>query len=50
MANLLGDTHLNSEQETYVQDVKHAADVLHGLISDILDLSKIEAGQMEVVI
>ena len=48
MANLLSDTHLNSEQETYVQDVKHAADVLHGLISDILDLSKIEAGQMEV--
>ena len=48
MANLLSDTHLNPEQETYVQDVKHAADVLHGLISDILDLSKIEAGQMEV--
>ena len=48
MANLLSDTHLNPEQETYVQDVKHAADVLHGLISDILDLSKIEAGQMEL--
>ncbi|CAI8319762.1 MAG: Autoinducer 2 sensor kinase/phosphatase LuxQ [Flavobacteriia bacterium] len=48
MANLLSDTRLNPEQETYVQDVKHAADVLHGLISDILDLSKIEAGQMEL--
>ena len=48
MTNLLSDTHLNPEQETYVQDVKHAADVLHGLISDILDLSKIEAGQMEL--
>jgi CheY-like chemotaxis protein/HPt (histidine-containing phosphotransfer) domain-containing protein len=48
MTNLLSDTHLNPEQETYVRDVKHAADVLHGLISDILDLSKIEAGQMEL--
>lgn len=48
MANLLSDTRLNPEQEIYVQDVKHAADVLHGLISDILDLSKIEAGQMEL--
>ena len=48
MTNLLSDTHLNPEQETYVQDVKHAADVLHGLISDILDLSKIEAGQVEL--
>ncbi len=48
MTNLLSATHLNPEQETYVQDVKHAADVLHGLISDILDLSKIEAGQMEL--
>lgn len=48
MTNLLSDTHLNPEQVTYVQDVKHAADVLHGLISDILDLSKIEAGQMEL--
>ena len=48
MTNLLSDTQLNPEQEAYVQDVKHAADVLHGLISDILDLSKIEAGQMEL--
>lgn len=48
MANLLSTTELNEEQAGYVQDVKYAADVLHGLISDVLDLSKIEAGQVEL--
>lgn len=48
MANLLSTTELNEEQASYVQDVKYAADVLHGLISDVLDLSKIEAGKLEL--
>lgn len=48
MANLLSTTELNEEQSSYVQDVKYAADVLHGLISDVLDLSKIEAGKLEL--
>lgn len=48
MANLLSTTELSEEQSSYVQDIKYAADVLHGLISDVLDLSKIEAGQMEL--
>lgn len=48
MANLLITTELNEYQSGYVQDIKYAADVLHGLISDVLDLSKIEAGQLEL--
>lgn len=48
MANLLITTELNEDQSGYVQDIKYAADVLHGLISDVLDLSKIEAGQLEL--
>lgn len=50
MANLLTYTNLDQSQQEYVQDIKHAADVLHGLISDVLDISKIEAGEVEVVL
>lgn len=49
MANLLTDTPLNKLQESYVQDIRYAADALHGLISDVLDISKIEAGEIDVV-
>lgn len=46
--NLLYDTKLSSEQLEYLNNIKYAADILLGLISDILDISKIEAGQMEL--
>lgn len=46
--NLLYDTHLSDEQLEYLNNIKYAADILLGLISDILDLSKIEAGKMEL--
>ncbi|MCB0737706.1 MAG: response regulator [Bacteroidetes bacterium] len=46
MANLLHTTSLNDIQEEYVDDIKYAADVLMGLISDVLDISKIEAGEL----
>ena len=48
MANLLSSTDLTTQQMEYVTDMKHASDVLHGLISDVLDISKIEAGEIEL--
>lgn len=49
MANLLNTTKLEKLQESYVEDIRYAADTLHGLISDVLDISKIEAGEVDVV-
>ncbi len=48
LINLLYDTKLTSEQFEYVNNIKYSADVLMGLISDILDLSKIESGRIEL--
>lgn len=50
MSNLLLLTDLNEEQNQYVLDLKVATDILHGLISDVLDLSKIESGELEVML
>ncbi|MFA6506094.1 MAG: response regulator [Treponemataceae bacterium] len=48
MTELLQDTQLNREQEEYARQVKFSADVLLTLINDILDYSKIEAGQLQL--
>ncbi len=48
MAELLSDTQLDSEQQQYVQVFKNAGENLLTLINDILDLSKVEAGQIEL--
>ncbi len=48
LINLLYDTKLSPEQFEYVNNIKYSADVLMGLISDILDLSKIESGRIEL--
>jgi len=42
------DGELNEQQETDLQRVTTAADNLLGLINGLLDLSKIEAGRMEI--
>ncbi len=48
MADLLADTPLNSEQSEYVRVFQRAGDNLLNLISDILDLSKVDSGEMEL--
>ena len=48
MAELLGDTELTEEQKKYVNVFQLAGENLLFIINDILDLSKIEAGRIEL--
>lgn len=49
-SNLLAETEDKSEQKQYLEIVEHNNELLLQLISDILDLSKIEAGTFEMSI
>jgi PAS domain S-box-containing protein len=46
MADLLWDSNLTTDQRQYVQIFRSAGENLLTLINDVLDLSKVEAGQM----
>ena len=48
MAELLLDTELSEEQRGYASMVRSSGDALLQIINDILDLSKIEAGKLEL--
>ena len=48
MTELLSDTPLSPEQKGFVETLEKAGDNLLSLINDILDLSKIEAGDVEL--
>ncbi len=48
MTELALDTALSTEQRDYLETVKKSADALLSLINSILDLSKIDAGHMEL--
>ncbi len=48
MTHLLNDTALNHEQRGYLDVLSSSASILKNLISDILDISKIDAGSLEV--
>jgi len=49
MAELLLRGELSNEARGYAHDIKQAGNNLVSLINDILDLSKIEAGKLEIV-
>jgi PAS domain S-box-containing protein len=48
MADLLGDTPLVPEQTTYLTAMKTSGNTLVSFIEDMLDLSKIEAGRLDL--
>jgi signal transduction histidine kinase/HPt (histidine-containing phosphotransfer) domain-containing protein len=48
MADLLAETDLQSEQKRYVEVFQRAGSTLLALINDILDLSKVESGNLEL--
>lgn len=48
MTHLLYETNLSETQKEYIDALRFSADSLMGLINNILDLSKIEAGELEI--
>lgn len=48
MSHLLFDTQPTQQQREYIDILKTSADFLHSLISDLLDMTKIEAGRIEI--
>lgn len=49
LSGLLMEEKLGKKQRHYVADIKSSADTLLTLINDLLDLSKLEAGKMQLV-
>ncbi len=48
MTNLLIDKNPRADQQHYLEGIKKSSDILLHIINDILDLSKIESGKMEL--
>ena len=50
VVDILGETPLNREQQSYLEAIRGSGVSLMRLIDDILDLSKIEAGRAQLVV
>ncbi len=48
MSNLMYDTELSKQQYEYLETIKYSSEILMNLISDILDINKIDSGEIEV--
>ena len=48
MAELMMDSSLDDQQQSYLKTISNEADALLGIINDVLDFSKIEAGKLEL--
>ena len=48
MIDLLAESELDATQKEYVQTIKKSSETLLEILNDILDLSKLEAGKMEL--
>jgi len=48
MTELLEKTCLDQQQQEYVEGLKESSITLHSLINDVLDMSKIEAGKVQL--
>lgn len=48
MTSLLLDTSLSQEQQEYAATIKASSDSLLAIINDILDISKVESGKLEI--
>lgn len=48
MAHLLEETQLDPQQQEYVNILKNSSGILLGIVSDILDISRIEAREIQV--
>lgn len=49
MISLLYETNLNEEQLDYIKTLDHSSSFLLGLISNVLDIQKIQTGNIEIV-
>jgi len=48
MADVLAGTDLTPEQQEFLEDIHNSGSALLGIVNDVLDLSKIEAGKLEL--
>lgn len=48
MTELLSETKVNKEQEDLIDSLVYSSNILHGLISNVLDITTIEAGKLKL--